>query len=370
MGPERLLQPKAERRRRGCDGLYRGWKRVQRVSSQQAYKSRDPQVELMSKFIPVSSCAYVHSDDVDPEKHINAGPMNDAMDLAVARAVAALENPAGAYTDFQRANMATVLKSMQSSHRSIRKMLGWGEEDPRSVDALAVARVPLEGLYTICLFTESPDWVDVYLRDGWRKQYEHFLLQREETKGLPRFDDFSKNIGPKNLNAHRKILGITDTQVFTVEHEELGTPMPVGVAKQSIPKFPTPGSVVTTLANGTDKRSMLERLYFEYSFLCSFAHGLPDALLFKMMFDKDSKFRKFWDEAELKDTFRRSVAERAYTTSLISIVQSASELAPLYPANLDLVAAVVKAWQEMSEGSLLGNAIWRLRTKKLLGALG
>ena len=214
----------------------------------------------MSKFIPVSSRAHVHTDDVDPQKHINAGPINDAMDLAVARAVAALENPTGAYTDFQRANVAAVLKSMQSSHRSIRKMLGWGEEDPRSVDALTVARVPLEGLYTICLFTESPDWVDAYLRDGWRKQYEQFLLQREETKNLPRFDDFSKNIGPKHLDAHQKILAITDAQVLTVAHEELGAPMPAGVANEGIPKFPTPGSVITTLASGTDKRHMLERL--------------------------------------------------------------------------------------------------------------
>ena len=33
----------------------------------------------MSKSITVSSVAYVHTDDVDPEKHINAGPVNDAM---------------------------------------------------------------------------------------------------------------------------------------------------------------------------------------------------------------------------------------------------------------------------------------------------
>ncbi len=324
----------------------------------------------MSKFIPVSSCAYVHPDDVDTEKHVNAGPINDAMDLAVARAVTALEKPTGAYTDFQRANIAAVLKSMQSSHGSIRKILSWGEDDPRSVDALAVARVPLEGLYTICLFTEGPEWVDIYLQDGWRKKYEQFLLQQEETKKLPRFDDFSKNAGPQNLNALRKVLGITDAQVLTVEHEDLGTPMPAGVAKQGIPKFPTPGGVITTIPSGTDKRHMLERLYFEYGFLCSFAHGLPDATLFKAMFDKNSKFRKFWDEQELKNTFQRQVAERAYTTSLISMIQSVAELAALYAAEVDLVAAVGKAWQEISEGSLLGRAIWNTRTKTLLGVVG
>jgi hypothetical protein len=53
---------------------------------------------------------------------------------------------------------------------------------------------------------------------------------------------------------------------------------------------------------------MLQRLYPEYGYLCSFAHGLPDANLFKMMFNKHSKFRKLWSEGEIKDTFQRQVA--------------------------------------------------------------
>ena len=65
------------------------------------------------------------------------------------------------------------------------------------------------------------------------------------------------------------------------------------MTKEEIPAFPTPGRVINKLAKGTDKRRMLERLYPEYVFPCSFAHGLPDANLFKIMFNKDSKFRKF-----------------------------------------------------------------------------
>ena len=64
----------------------------------------------MSKTITVSSCAYVHTDDIDPEQHVNAGPINEAMELAVARAVAALEKPSGMYTEFHRANIQTVLR--------------------------------------------------------------------------------------------------------------------------------------------------------------------------------------------------------------------------------------------------------------------
>ncbi len=114
---------------------------------------------------------------------------------------------------------------------------------------------------------------------------------------------------------------------------------------------------------------MLERLYPEYIFLCSFAHNLPDALLFKMMFNKDSKFRGMWDEEQMKDTFHRQVEQPAYTTSLISIIQAAAELTALYSANVNLRAAVVQAWEQVTEGMLLGKVLWNIRTKKLLGIL-
>jgi hypothetical protein len=323
----------------------------------------------MSKSITVTSVAYVHTEDVDPEKHVSAIPINEAMNVAVVRAINALENPTRAYTDFQRATMQTSLRSEQSTHAAIRKVLGWGDEDPMSVDALALARLPLESLYNMCMFTESQEWVDVYVRDGWKKQYEHFLLQRKETKNLPRYDEYNEKSGPHHLSAVANIIGITQAQVATIEHEQLDTPMPASVAQNHIPQFPTPGKAINKLSKGSDKRRMLERLYPEYVFLCSFAHGLPDANLFKMMFNKDSKFRDYWSDAELKDTFRRNVAERSYVTSLLSMIQSAAEIAALYPADVELLAGVAKAWEEMSRDSLLGKAIWNIRTKKLLGVI-
>ena len=88
-----------------------------------------------------------------------------------------------------------------------------------------------------------------------------------------------------------------------------------------------------------------------------------------MMFNTDSKVSRMWDEEQMKDTFRRQVAQPAYTTSLISIIQAATELTALYPANVDLRAAVVQAWEEVTESMLLGKVVWNIRTKKLLGIL-
>jgi hypothetical protein len=144
--------------------------------------------------------------------------------------------------------------------------------------------------------------------------------------------------------------------------------MAEGIAKEKIERFPTPSGVINKLPMG-DKRRLLERLYAEYVFLCSFAHGLPDALLFKMMFNKNPPVPHAFDDEKMKDTFHRQVEQPAYTTSLISLVQAASELTALYPSDVELRAAVVKAWEKIVHGMLLGRVVWNMRTKKLLGIL-
>lgn len=90
----------------------------------------------VSKQELMTACAYVQTDDIDPERHVNAGPINDAMEAAVRWAIAALENPTGAYTDFHRANIQTVFSSMISTHGQIRKVLAAGWQNPESIDAL------------------------------------------------------------------------------------------------------------------------------------------------------------------------------------------------------------------------------------------
>ena len=208
---------------------------------------------------------------------------------------------------------------------------------------------------------ENASWVDGYLQDGWKKQYVRLLLEREETKNLPRFNEFCTELAPANLNSLRQCHGITDAQVATIDHQELGATMPEGTAQERISRFPSPFAVINHLGQGTDKRKMLERLYPEYVFLCTFAHGLPDALLFKMMFNKQD------DDEKLKDTFHRQVEQPAYITSLISLIQGSAELITLYPADVELSATVPKAWETLTKEMLLGKAIWNIRTKTLLG---
>jgi hypothetical protein len=316
----------------------------------------------------VSSIAHLHSTDVDTKQKFNAKIFDQSLGVCVARAVKALDLALGSHTEFHRKNIVPLLESMKATHWTIKKVLGFGKDDPQSVDALALARLPVEGLYGLCLMFEDARWIDIYLRDDWRKQYRLFLLQREETKNLPRFDEFNQKDGPTNVEGLRTLLGITEAQRATIELRELGIAMPRGMKIEEIPRFPTPGKALTHVPAG-GRRRMLERMYPEYERLCSFAHGMPTANLFKAMFNKYSQYQAFHSPDVLADTFHREVAERSYLLSLISIVQATAELTTLYPANIDLKAAVVEAWKHIAEGTMLGQTIWSIRTKDLLGAI-
>lgn len=316
--------------------------------------------------ITVSNSAFSHTEDVDEKGRVNAVPINDAMEECVRLAVFSLTRvPLDGYSEFQTRQIATLLQSMRWTHRAIRRILGFeGEHRAMAVDGLSLARIPLESLFSICLMLEGPQWVDRYLHDGWKKQYVRFLLQREETKALPRFAEYSDRSGPRNLDMLRGLLGVTPEQVATIYADEIGAPMPDGMKRTAIEQFPTPAGVLGQLPEG-DKSNMLRRFYQEYRWLCSFVHGLSDAMIYKVLVDPESNL-PFEPQFDVNDGFHRQVREPAYLLSLLSIIQAAAEIAAFYPKNLRLAKELKRAWKEVSTDALLGRAIWALRTKQLL----
>ena len=235
------------------------------------------------------------------------------------------------------------------------------------MDALALARLQLEGLYALCLMFESPQYVDCFRRYYWRTTYVQYLLMREEVLGLPRFQELA-SATPVDLIRLGLHFGVTHAQLCTVENEELGMPLPSGVHKESIARFPPPGQAINHIAQG-DKRRMLERLYPKYQDLCSFAHGSGKANLYKMMFDERSPDAKFATDQERADKFQHHVLGEAFITSFFSIAQATAELTLLYPHCTELPSAAIKAWNQLSEASLWTKAVWEIRTRNLLGAI-
>jgi hypothetical protein len=319
----------------------------------------------------VSQYAHVHTTDFDHARVLNAKEFDRIVNVCVTRATEALATPAAGYTQLQCAHIADIFNSMSATHRTIRRLLDHEAPiDPETVDTLALVRLQVEGLYAVCLMLEGPEHVTAYMQDYWRKKYVRHLLYREETKLLPLGQEFYRSMEPlRQVILLGNELGITAAQRFTVDKEELGVPLPQGFVEEKLPEFPTPGRAIRQIKSSPEKMRMLQRLYAKYVDLCSFAHGLAQANLLKIMFNNRSPLQKLSSDAAIKKRYEQDVVREAYLTSFFSIAQCTAELTTLYPLNIDIVEAASRAWSQLSIASFLTKAIWEIRTQKLLGAL-
>jgi hypothetical protein len=142
----------------------------------------------------VKSIAYVHTADIDPAIVKSGATWEGLANICVTAAEKALETPPTGYTPTQRNSLTDTFASMKVTHRSIRLLVALDDEKPESVDALVLARLQLEGLYTLCLLTEQPEHVDRFVKEAWKRQYIRYLLMREETKGLDRFVEAQSDV--------------------------------------------------------------------------------------------------------------------------------------------------------------------------------
>jgi hypothetical protein len=313
--------------------------------------------------------AYPHQTDFAHGGRRDAKVFDKIAGLCVARATDALAVPSGAYTQMHCNQIGDIFRSLLATQKGIRRMLDFeGPIDPQSVDALLLARVQLESLFSLCLMLEGPAYVTIYVQDHWRKQYVDFLIAREETKLLARYQSFETPELQRLVKLGGEF-GIGPAHIHTVDHEELGIPLPAGIAEQPIPSFPTPGKAIRKTTSSQQKKRMLERLYANYIYLCSFAHGLPQANLFKNMFDSRFPTRKLVPDSEVRKSYQYKVAGEAYMTSFMSIAQCTAELTILYPNDMDIIDAANSAWQQLADASLITKAVWEIRTRKLLGAI-
>lgn len=322
------------------------------------------------KKITVNSVAHVHTADIDPSVVKSGKTWEGLANICVTAAEKALEKPHKSYTLMQRNSLTDIFASMKVTHRSIRLLVALGDEKPESVDALVLARLQLEGLYTMCFLTEKSEHVDRFVKEAWKRQYVRYLLMREETKGLDRFIAAQSDVQElSRLLKLAAIWNVSEAERLTIEFDELETSPPSGFVREQIRNFPTPGGVINELPSGP-KRNMLERLYLEYQDLCAYAHGRPIAGFNKTVFDGRSPHRSMIPMAELQKTFQQRIEAGCQVYSLMSIAQSAAELTSLYPNDIELISAVMRAWNELSGAHLLTNAVWQLRTKALFGIVG
>jgi hypothetical protein len=315
--------------------------------------------------LTVSNIKHVLTADIDITQGFDVKLLDEYVNTCITAAQNALNSavPSG-FSEFSRDILDGALEGMRSGHQSIRKLLR-GEVSASSVDALAIARLQLETLYSFCFLLQDAGNVSLFLKNGWKKQYIRFLLLREECVNIPRFDEFVNTQGVQALEQMLKRIGVTDAERLTIDFEQLGTPMPNGIAQETIANFPTPGQIISRIEN-PDQRCMLERLYPEYQWLCSFAHGDMAASIFRTALDERTPPSRRPSPEVREDIFQRQVAEPSVLYSAISAVQVATEVAALYPGNIELMVKVSDAWKGLNSFTLLAHSVWERRARKVL----
>ena len=270
----------------------------------------------------VIDCAHRLATDINPSGSQDAQKLDGFVRSIVAAITDTLGLPATGYGDFERKHLTEIFRSMQATHFSIRRLLKGGADNPGSIDALALARVQLEALYSVCLMVEDPAAISLYVKNRWKKTYIKFLLRRQELSGLTRFNDYLQNVAPRLLKQLQSVTGVTEDERVTVESEELGTPLPAGVQPTHIDPFPTPGRLIDLIRDAHRKR-MLVRFYAEYRVLSDYVHGSPDSAMFRSVFDERSPYRDVFSSGQREELFQREIGEVAILISVLSVAQSA-----------------------------------------------
>ncbi|MFY9853150.1 MAG: hypothetical protein WAK26_04640 [Terracidiphilus sp.] len=318
---------------------------------------------------PVRLIKHVIANDVDVSHSVDVKDIDSHLFACIFAAKDALEGgPLMGFPDVEKAHLWNLIECLAQAHPSIRKLLQ-GEQSASAVDALAIARLQVESVYTVCYLLQGPENVRLFLKNSWKKKYIRFLLHREEHVNLARFDDYYKIKGADLIDKLQGASFVTDAERRTIDYEQLGFPFGPRPQLAHIPLFPTPGKTIPLITD-SNRRRMLERMYPEYEFLCSFAHGDAESVFFRSATDPRSRFRGLFTAGEMEKFYQEAVLEPPVMYSVLSAVQVATEIASIYPTNVELHATVAMAWTLLTNMSLHCVPAWEIRAKRVLGAVG
>jgi hypothetical protein len=319
--------------------------------------------------IRIVDVAWPNTQDIDLDRHVDVAVLDGQVKQCAAAATTSLKTPPPGYSPLQAAHLSWMFDAMRFTHTTIRNLVAKGSSPPECVDAVALARMQLEALYSVCLLVQDASFVDIYVKGFWRDAYAQYLLDREERQGLPRFSEYLNQSAGPLMEQLRLQSGVTDEEKATVELEELGIPLPTGMQPANIRSFPTPGSVIGKVTH-PQRQKMLKRLYPEYKRLCAYAHGSAQSWMAKIAFWERSPLRKLHTEGEREKKYIHDVVDLALFFSFFPVVQSTSELATLYPSDVELQRVAIEAWNLLLEMNLLGKIMWEMRGRSSLGVIG
>jgi hypothetical protein len=324
----------------------------------------------MSRKLLLRDCVRPITTDLAPE-HVRQDSVDTdpLVSRCMSRTLEALKTPRTQFTDMEREHLSLILRSMLHTHRAIQRLLRTEHIDPISVNAMPLVRTQIETLFALCLIVEKPSEIASYEKDWWKKHYIRDLLLREECRSLPRIMSFL-DAQAAALESARKVAGVTEQEKATVDHEEMGVPLPPGFKAAKIEAFPMPRTIIDRVRE-QDRKAMLMRLYPEYQLFCSFVHVSPGPRLMTGLLEPNLPIGREsgLTPQQIEDKLRHDIVVPATWMDLLSIVQSCSELCCIYPGDVELHVVLTETWNVLTERTLIGKSVWESRSRTLLGAI-
>jgi hypothetical protein len=106
--------------------------------------------------IRILDVAWPNKDDIDPDRHLDVQVLDGHVKQCAAAVTNALKTPPAGYSCEQAAHMSWMFDAMRFTHSTIRNLIAKGTKSPECVDALPLARMQLEALYSVCLMVQHP----------------------------------------------------------------------------------------------------------------------------------------------------------------------------------------------------------------------
>jgi hypothetical protein len=316
-----------------------------------------------------------HARDIDVDKAVNVNEVDDLVagvvrPLAIGYEHAAQRKEIGATFG---SLLAGQLQRFLQTHRSIRLLMGNREENFAGLsDAMSLAREQVERIYIVTLLLENPkQWTVRYFKDDWRKEYERYLLERDERSGLERHEDFLSQWAT-SLEEDRVMFEIsekekefvelryrhTTSEVRAKKKEDLG----LREAERSIAHFPMPAEVIKEVSDGQLK-GLLSRWYKEYGFFSAYTHGGFRKLLPAQMGEGRVSLSTSQKEKVINTEYFQAIVYSWLAAASACAVATSKKLPRRDGSSralddLELLVRLANLWDLMREISLPGKALW------------
>lgn len=265
-----------------------------------------------------------------------------------------------------------LIKSFISTHTSIIHILRLGNEKNETTkhkvmsygaDAMSLVREQIEKVFLMSLFCDDPiKWIEVYMKDEWRRAYEYQLNCKAENQNLSEFANFYEKEFSGQLEKGKRIFCISEKEKEAVEFKfnNPKTELPPHLKDYLIKSFPTPGAVKEKISDQNAKE-FLERWHWEYKFYCGFNHAGFTKIRFSLMSDR--RFSRWFEQSKKENIYEDKVIFTSLWVSYTAFASAITELLKFVSHDLDVNVALIELWKILQERSLIAKAVWNIRAK-------